>query len=164
MSGHEPEAQAAFQDLFQRFPATANAHLLYGYLLFAKDPDAAVAEFKRELEITPGNGTAHALLAWAYLLGDNPAEALPNAQKAAQEQPTVATAQLVLGKALVDTGDVGGGTAHLEKALELEPDNLETHLALAKAYSKAGRKEDAQRERQECLKRAGGEAAPVARP
>jgi len=165
MSGHESEAQAAFQDLFQRFPTAANAHLLYGYLLFAKDPDLAILEFKHELEITPANGTAHALLAWAYLLGDNPGGALPHAEKAVEEEPAVATAQLVLGKSQVDTGDVKGGTAHLEQALKLEPDNLEIHLALAKAYSKAGRKEDSVRERRECLLRSGGgEAAQVARP
>jgi tetratricopeptide (TPR) repeat protein len=164
MSGHEADAHLAFQDLFTRFPSAQNAHLLYGYLLFAKDPDLAVAEFKRELEVSPANGTAHALLAWASLLGDNPAEALPNAQKAATEEPGVATAQLVLGRSLVGTGDVKSGLAHLEAALRIEPNNLETHLALAHAYAKAGRDKDAKRERVECLQRTSGEAQPVARP
>jgi Flp pilus assembly protein TadD len=51
---------------------------------------------------------------------------------------------------------VNGGMQHLEKALKLEPDNIETHLALAKAYSKSGRKEDARRERVLCLRLSRG--------
>ena len=164
MAGHDTESPTAFHDLFSRFPTAANAHLLYGYLLFARDPDLAVAEFKRELEVSPSNGTAHALLAWAALMNDSPAEALPNAQKAAVEQPNVATAQLVLGRSLVGTGDLKSGLIHLETALRLEPDNLETHLALAHAYATAGREKDARRERLECLRRTGEEAQQVARP
>jgi Flp pilus assembly protein TadD len=76
----------------------------------------------------------------------------------------VATAQLVLGRSLVGTGDVKSGLAHLEAALRIEPNNLETHLALAHAYAKAGRDKDARRERMECLQRTSGEAQPVARP
>ncbi len=91
-------------------------------------------------------------------------EALPNARKAAEEEPGVATAQLVLGRSLVETGDVQGGMPHLERALQIEPDNLETHLALVKAYSKAGRTQEAQRERLECLQRASREAPQVAQP
>ncbi len=164
MAGHDFEAQSEFQSLFQRFPAAANTHLLYGYLLFAKDLDQAVTQFQQELAVTPANGTAHALLAWASLLADDPVEALPNARKAAEEEPGVATAQLVLGRSLVETGDVQGGMPHLEKALQIEPDNLETHLALVKAYSKAGRTQEAQRERLECLQRASREAPQVAQP
>ena len=60
-------------------------------------------------------------------------------------------AQLALGRALVETGDVKSGIEHLEKELQVEPDNFEAHLALAKAYSKSGRAEDARRERLYCL-------------
>jgi Tfp pilus assembly protein PilF len=51
----------------------------------------------------------------------------------------------------METGDVKRGTEVLEKELEREPENLEIHFALAKAYSKAGRKEDARRERLLCF-------------
>jgi tetratricopeptide (TPR) repeat protein len=151
MAGDAKKAQAAFEDLFERFPTTPNAHYLYGYLLFATDPDQALPEFKRELEITPSNGAAEVMLAWDSLMRGKFAEALPYAQKAATEEPEATVPQLVLGRSLLETGDVKGGMEHLEKALQLDPENLETHLALAKAYSKSGRKEDARRERLRCL-------------
>jgi tetratricopeptide (TPR) repeat protein len=151
MAGDAKKGQAAFEDLFQRFPTAPNAHYLYGYLLFATDPDQALPEFKRELEIAPSNGAAEVMLAWDSLMRGNFTEALPYAQKAAVEEPEATVPQLVLGRSLLETGDVKGGMEHLEKALQLDPENLETHLALAKAYSKSGRKEDARRERLRCL-------------
>ena len=164
MAGGTQNAQQAFQELFQRFPTAANAHYLYGYLLFATDPDEGVAEFKRELEIAPSSGAASAMLAWAFLLQNDPARGLPYAQKSATEQPTLPLAQLVLGRALVETGNVPDGLEHLEKALQMEPTNLEVHLALAKAYSKSGRNEEARHQRLLCLEMARNEATDVARP
>jgi tetratricopeptide (TPR) repeat protein len=164
MAGNEPAAQQLFQDVFQHFPATPNAHYLYGYLLFAKDPDAAVVQFKAELKAVPTNASAHAMLAWASLMRNNPAEALPDAEKAVGEQPALPMAQLVLGRSSVETGNLKGGIEHLEKALQLEPDNLETHLALAKAYSKSGRADDARRERLQCLQLTRNDPPPIAQP
>jgi tetratricopeptide (TPR) repeat protein len=152
MAGDESSAKHAFEDLFQLFPTAANAHFLYGYLLFAKDPYAALTEFQQELKIAPANADADVMAAWALLLQNTPADALPYAEKAAAEKPTLPSAQLVLGKSLLETGDVEHSLEHLEQALQLEPNNLETHLALAKAYSKSGRKEDARRERLLCLR------------
>lgn len=163
-AGDEISAAQAFQELFQRFPKAPNAHFLYGYLLFATNPDAALAEFQQELEIAPSNADADVMTAWALLLRNAAAEALPYAQKAAAEKPTVPSAQLVLGRSLMETGDLKGGLSHLEKALHLEPNNLETHLALAKAYSKSGRKEDARRERILCLRLTSGNGTTIEHP
>jgi len=151
MAGDAKKGQAGFEDLFQRFPTAPNAHYLYGYLLFATDPDQALPQFKRELEIAPSNAAAEVMMAWDSLMRGSFAEALPYAQKAVAEQPEATVPQLVLGRSLLESGDVKDGMEHLEKALQLDPDNLETHLALAKAYSKSGRKEDARRERLRCL-------------
>ena len=83
MAGGEKDADNAFQDLFQRFPTTQNAHYFYGYLLFPTDPDKALIEFKHELEVDPASPSANEMLAWSYLIGDDAAEGLPYAQKAA---------------------------------------------------------------------------------
>jgi Tfp pilus assembly protein PilF len=71
--------------------------------------------------------------------------------KSDRRKPGLSIAHLVLGRAPLDTGDVKGGLDLLEKELRVDPDNLETHIALAKAYSKLGHKEDARRERLRCL-------------
>ena len=151
MKGDKETAREQFQRLFQRVPAVLNAHYLYGYLLYASDPDAAMVEFRNELAANPSNTAAEVMLAWIPLLQNDGSEALPYARKAVAEDPALPSAQLVLGRALSETGDTKGGLEHLEKTVQLQPDNLEVHLALAKAYSKSGRKEDARRERLLCL-------------
>jgi tetratricopeptide (TPR) repeat protein len=144
-------ASADFQHVFEQVPPVPNAHYLYGYLLYATDQDQAVVEFKKELEVNPSNAAAEVMLAWIPLLRNDGSTALPYARKAATDDPSLPSAQLVLGRALTETGDAKEGIEHLEKTVQWQPDNLEVHLALAKAYSKAGRKEDARRERLLCL-------------
>ncbi len=151
LSGDQTAAQREFQDLFRRFPTAANAHYLYGYLLFPTDADEAIVEFRRELEIAPSNAAVEQMLAWDSLLRNEFPEALAYAEKALAEEPSLTIARLVQGRALVETGRLKDGLALLEKESQLEPDNLEIHFALAKAYSKSGRKEDARRERLLCF-------------
>lgn len=146
------QAAQAFQDFFQRFPGVANVHYTWGYLLYPTDPDAAIVQFRQELSVDPGNAVDQTMLAWAYLMEDDPQEALPEARRAAQEAPRLPLAQLSLGRALLETGDVKGATPILEAALALDPGNLEVHIALARAYSESGREDDARRERLTCLR------------
>jgi tetratricopeptide (TPR) repeat protein len=157
-------AVVEFQHLFERVPPVPNAHYLYGYLLYATDPDQAVVEFRKELEVNPSNAVAEVMLAWIPLMQNDGAEALPHARKAAVEDPSLSSAQLVIGRALTETGDTKAGIEHLEKTAQLQPDNLEVHLALAKAYSKSGRKEDARRERLLCLEMTKNDTTPATHP
>jgi predicted Zn-dependent protease len=157
-------ARPEFQKIFERTPAVPNAHYLYGYLLYASDPEEAEVELKKELEINPKNAAAEVMLAWIPLMRNDGSDALPYAQKAVAEDPSLASAQLVLGRALTETGDPKDGIEHLEKTAQLQPENLEVHLALAKAYSKSGRKEDARRERLLCLEMTKNDMAPTTHP
>ena len=148
----DPEAaHLEFERLFERVPPVPNGHYLYGYLLYSTDPEQAVAEFKKELEVAPTSAVAEVMLAWIPLMQNDGAEALRHARKAVADDPALLSAQLVLGRALTESSDTKGGIELLEKTLQLQPENLEVHLALAKAYSKSGRKEDARRERLLCL-------------
>jgi predicted Zn-dependent protease len=123
-----------------------------------------VVEFKKELEVNPSNAVAEVMLAWIPLMQNDGAEALPHARKAVAEDPSLSSAQLVLGRALTETGDTKAGIEHLEKTAQFQPDNLEVHLALAKAYSKSGRKEDARRERLLCLEMTKNDTTPATHP
>jgi tetratricopeptide (TPR) repeat protein len=154
MSGDLAGAHTVFADLFARFPQLPKAHALYASLLSPTDPDAAIEEYRQELAIAPANATVAALLARVLLYQSQPAQALPFAQRAADEDPESAVAQLVLGRSLAETGDLSAGIQHLQKALELQPGILETHIALAGAYSSAGRPQDARRERLQSLQMA----------
>jgi tetratricopeptide (TPR) repeat protein len=164
MKGDQAASKTEFDAIFARRPAVPNAHYLYGYLLYAADPEEAVGEFQRELEVNPKNAPAEVMLAWIPLTQNDGVTALPYAQKAVAEDPSLPSAQLVLGRAMSETGDAKGGIAHLEKTAQMQPDNLEVHIALAKAYSKAGSREDARRERLLCLEMTKNDTAPATHP
>jgi tetratricopeptide (TPR) repeat protein len=163
MAGDETSAAQSFKELFEHFPAAPNAHFLYGYLLFATDPDAALLQFNQELAISPSSMSVEEMTAWCLLVLNRPAEALPYARTLAENQPESPAAQLVLARSLLETGDTNRGMEHLQTALQMDPKNLEAHLALAKAYSKSGRKEEARRERILCLQ-LSNESATTTQP
>lgn len=164
MSGDEKSAGEAFEQLFVHFSAAENLHFFYGHLLFATDPDAALPQFQKELEVAPANADAQVMTAWALFMRNRATEALPYAQKAVAEKAGFSAAELVLGRCLVETGDLTGGIQHLEAALKIQPDDLEVHIALAKAYSKSGRKEDARHERILCMQLTQDRASQIVNP
>lgn len=151
MTGDATAAAQAFQQFFARYPAAPNVHYTWGYLLYPTDQDAAIAQFQQEVAIHPESSVSHTMLAWALLMENEPAQALPVARIAAAEAPKLPLAQLSLGRALLETGDVKASLPLLQTALALNPADLEAHLALARAYSESGREDDARRERRACL-------------
>ena len=66
--------------------------------------------------------------------------------KASQLDPSFADALLGLGTSLVAEKKYAEAIPALEVAVKLEPDNPAGHYSLATAYTRTGRKEDAQRE------------------
>jgi tetratricopeptide (TPR) repeat protein len=163
MAGDAAAAQRNFKTLLERYPTAHHVHYLYACSLLAANPDQAIREFQRELEFTPASGGTLTMLAWALLNRSDYAMALPYAAKAAKNEPAYPLAQYVLGRSLVETGDIEGGIQCLELAGKLDPANLENHLALAAAYPKAHRYREARRERQRSLELTR-EAGPVAQP
>lgn len=149
--GDRPAAAQAFSDFFSRYPTLANAHYFYAYLLFSHDTAAAILQLQQELRLSPASVPALTLLAWARILGNTPADALPLARKVEALDPASPMAQIVLGRALVGTGDLAKGIDHLRQAEQIDPGNLEAHIGLAIAWSRSGRRDLALRERQQCL-------------
>ena len=56
------------------------------------------------------------------------------------------------GQVLLDLGDVDGAIEQLEAGVKLAADAPTLHFALARAYQRAGRADDAERERNEFLR------------
>jgi tetratricopeptide (TPR) repeat protein len=147
MSQDEAHGAAAFQRLLSRFPASPEVHVLMdGYLLVAP-LRAAGDEFRRELQADPSNSAAATMLACLLLNHDDRAGALPWATKAVQLAPKLSMAQYALGRSLAATADLAEGIRHLELAVHLDPTNIDNGIALASAYSKAGRTAEARAER-----------------
>jgi len=148
VSGDAAKTTAAFQDLLARFNSAPGVHAFYAtYLLGEAKPQDAVRELRTEIGLNPRNARARALLALVLERLGDVSEALPLAAKAAADAPDLPRAQYAYGLTLLDTGETARAIPLLEAAGRAEPGQLEYHTAIARAYSKAGRYEDARRER-----------------
>ncbi|MBV9759892.1 MAG: tetratricopeptide repeat protein [Acidobacteriaceae bacterium] len=145
------DANETFDHLLQAFPRAHYVHYLYGCFLLAAKPDEAMAELRRELEITPASGAANAMLAWVLLERGDTDAARPYARAAAAQDPSLPLAQYVWGRSLLEDGKVNVSIEHLQLAEQRDPSNIETHMSLATAYSKSARPLDARRERLQTL-------------
>jgi tetratricopeptide (TPR) repeat protein len=144
----QEQARAAFDTLLAQYPNDPNVHYGFGVFMLSQDADVALKEFKRELEISPLHYPAMVQMAFEYLKRDQYNDALPLAEKAVQLAPKLYAARNVLGRVLLELGQVDRSIKELEEGVKLAPSSPEMHFALARAYTRAGRKEDAARERQ----------------
>jgi predicted Zn-dependent protease len=58
-------------------------------------------------------------------------------------------ARRALGQVLLETGDIEGAIRELEAGVKMEPNSPAMRFSLARAYSRAGRAADAEREQME---------------
>jgi predicted Zn-dependent protease len=141
------EAGRAFEQLVTTFPNEAWVHYAYGVSLLASDPEKGLSELRREAELQPREVYPHLEIAFELLRAGQNEGAKAAAERAVALAPGLFAARNALGRALVETGEVERGIGELEAAARLAPDSPEMHFSLARAYAKAGRKEDAERER-----------------
>jgi tetratricopeptide (TPR) repeat protein len=92
--------------------------------------EAGIAEWKKVLELDPGNARAYNNLGAALLLQGNRAEGIAHFQKALEIDPNLGEAQNNLGIELFREEKVDEAIPHLQRALELNP-------AYAKTYEKS---------------------------
>ena len=157
MSADTTKTGPAFQALVERYPTAPGVHYIFAtYLLSFRPAEEAVAELKRELELNPHGADARAMLALIAMRAGAESAALPLARQAAQDGPACPMAQYAYGLILAGTGELQQAIEHLETAERLDPANVEYHMGLAGAYSKAGRQEDARRERRTSIAIAKG--------
>jgi tetratricopeptide (TPR) repeat protein len=140
------QARADFDALLARYPNEPNVHYAFGVYLLGQDTDAAMKEFRRELEISPAHFPAMVQMAFEYLKREDYDEALPLAEKAVQLAPKMFPARNVLGRVLLELGQVDRAIKELEEGERLAPNSPEMHYALGRAYRRAGREADAKRE------------------
>jgi len=157
MSGDTSKTGPAFEELIKTYPTTPGVHYLYAtYLLSFRPAEEAVAELKRELEVNPHSADARATVALLMFRAGAAAPAQTLARQAAQDGPTCPIAQYTYGLVLAGDGQLNDAIQHFETAERLDPANVEYHMGLAGAYSRAGRDEDARRERQTSIRLAKG--------
>lgn len=145
-------ARQAFEELISRYPDAPNVHYAFGVYLVADQPEAALAEFRRELRSSPSH--VHAMLQIAYELVKEGKyeEARPYAVKATELAPSLFAAHYALGRVMLETDQWDSAIKALERGRELAPDSPEVRFSLARAYAKAGRTQEAAREREEFVR------------
>jgi tetratricopeptide (TPR) repeat protein len=149
MAAHRRDvAQKSFDELLARYPDAPNVHYVHGVFLLSQDSDAALEEFRRELKISPSHTQSLLQMAFEYLKRNEYETALPLAEKASQLAPAFYPARNALGRILLELGQVDRAVKQLEEGARLAPNVPEMYYALARAYTRAGRKQDAARARQ----------------
>jgi Flp pilus assembly protein TadD len=149
--GELAKAIAEYRILLQRVPDKPGIHFRIGGLIMslpATETSAAEArkEFEQELKINPQNASAHYYLGELARQEDRLEEAIQHFSSATKLYPDFAEAYGGLGRSLLDSGKTADAVSPLETAVKLAPENPTLHLALATAYQRLGRKDDAARE------------------
>jgi tetratricopeptide (TPR) repeat protein len=142
----------AFEELVTRYPDAPNVHYAFGNYLVPEEPDIALEEFRRELRLQPNHVPSLLQIAFEQIKRTNYQEALTSAQKAVELAPGLFAARNALGRALLELGETDHAIEELETGVKLAPDSPDMYFALARAYQRAGRKEDADRARAQFLK------------
>ncbi len=160
------EARKALNELLARYPDAPNVHYVNGVSLLSQDSDAALEEFRRELKNSPTHVPSLLQMAFEYLKRNEYETALPLAEQSAQLAPQMYPPRNVLGRVLIELGQIDRAIKELEEGVRLAPNVPEMHYALARAYTRAGRRQDAAREREifqrlDKLKTAQREGAPA---
>jgi tetratricopeptide (TPR) repeat protein len=142
-------ARKALQELVERYPDSPNTHYAFGSFLLQGESDLAIEEFKKELSLSPGHVSAMLQIAFEYIKRSDWESAKPWAMEAVKTAPKDFASRRALGQVLLELGDTPGAVEQLEIGVKLADDSPSLRFALARAYQKAGRTEDAERERAE---------------
>jgi tetratricopeptide (TPR) repeat protein len=141
------EAQREYERLTADFPAITNVFYALGrFLVATSHPEQAAAAYRREIENSPDHVPARIGLA-AILAETDPAAALPYAEEAVRLNPRIPLGHYVLGSILLHTDQTSRAIAELEAAERSVKDDPGVYYALGRAYTRAGRPQDAARAR-----------------
>jgi tetratricopeptide (TPR) repeat protein len=149
LAGHPEQSVQTFQELIAQYPRLPNLHYAYGARLLDSDPEGALREFQKEIEVNPAQVVARVQIISLKLKQGDSEQALPLAREAVKLQPDYFLAHNVLGRTLLAAGQTEAAIQELQTAVRLEPQSPENHFDLAEAYRSAGRKAEAAKEQAE---------------
>jgi tetratricopeptide (TPR) repeat protein len=144
--GDLASARAKYEEALKLDPSSPLAHIALGnaYLNDRDRAAQAAAEFEAALKARPGHPSALIGLARVALGKGEAQEAVRhlNAALAARDD---FNAHMLLGNAQVRLKNLTDGIAHLERAVQLEPQNAEALRSLGQALMAADRSAEAER-------------------
>jgi tetratricopeptide (TPR) repeat protein len=135
------------QRLISHYAETPEVHYFVGTLRkFERRSDAAKNEFEQELRISPDHVPAMLEVAGADLDANQSAAAESLATRAVALEPDNAETHHMLGRVLLAQEKYEGSVRELENAKHLAPGGARIRSHLAMAYSRLGRKREADQE------------------
>ena len=152
IGGKWDEAAKEYRAVLQQNPRLPGIHFRLGRLLLSKpNPGPTVAEdakkeMEQEIEIDPSNAGAEYVLGELARQGGQWPEAVEHFSRASKLDAGFGDAFLGLGSSLMSQKKFPEAIAPLETAVKLEPANPTAHYSLAVAYTRAGRKEEGEKE------------------
>ena len=124
----------------------ARSHFQYAVCLFALGRnDESKGEFEQVQKLAGNSAYLEYYLGRLDLLSNSYASAITRLGSVA-ENPTFDDTSFHLGVAYISSGDLTNGTKWLERAAKLHPNDYRVHYRLGRAYSSAGREQEAAHE------------------
>lgn len=150
--GKWDDAEKEYRTILKQDPSLPGIHFRLGRALLSKpnpSPDVAneaQQEFEQELRIDPRNAGAEYVLGELARQSQQWDEAVKHFSLATKLDPQFGEAFLGLGSSLVSEKQYADAIVPLETAVKLEPRNPDAHYTLAMAYTRAGRKQEGEKE------------------
>jgi Flp pilus assembly protein TadD len=139
-------AASEFEQALAINPEDPRAHLPYAVCLLSLGRnDEARSQFEHVRKLAGESRYITYYLGRLDLLSNDYASAIRRLASVAADPPFPDTA-FHLGVAYISSGNVDEGTTWLERAAKLQPRDYRVHYRLARAYTSAGREQDAARE------------------
>jgi len=137
------------KQLVAQNPSEPGVHYMYGVYLLKEDPPSSIAEFRREIEVSPRDPSARIQLALEFLRTSDYKQGLTYAQEAIALAPDNFVAHVACGKLWLGLGNSNNALRELRTAVRLSPGSPDAHFALSRALSDAGQSREAAKERAE---------------
>jgi Tfp pilus assembly protein PilF len=150
--GKWDDAEKEYRAILKLNPNLPGIHFRLGRMLLSKpNPSPSVAndakqEFLQELQIDPKNAGAEYVLGELARQNQQWDEAVERFSSATKLDAQFGEAFLGLGMSLLGEKRYSDALAPLEMAVKLEPRNPDAHYNLAMAYTRAGRKQEGEKE------------------
>lgn len=150
--GKWDDAEKEYRAILKLNPNLPGIHFRLGRMLLSKpNPSPGVAndakqEFLQELQIDPRNAGAEYVLGELARQNQQWDEAVERFSSATKLDAQFGEAFLGLGMSLLAEKRYSDALAPLEMAVKMEPRNPDAHYNLAMAYTRAGRKQEGEKE------------------
>jgi tetratricopeptide (TPR) repeat protein len=141
------QARKEYTELLEDYPQYPNLHYAFGkFLAETNDVPGAVSEFQNEIKNNPDDIYSRLEIA-ATQYKINSAAGIPYAEQAVRLNPHIAFAHYLLGLLYLDVDEYQKAIPQLELAEKAFPRDARVYFALGSAYSRAGRKAEAEKAR-----------------